>query len=132
MRSPATKRCCRCRRVKPLTDFHRRTKSPDGRRYTCKDCMAAIQRDRRAAATAHDKSLAEIEADFRLHAFYVLYAKTYADEKSNTVRFARALVGSMDPIKDWAAVLAWHEARGKKKGIEDADALSNETKGVAQ
>lgn len=33
-----TKRCVACESEKPLSDFHRRSVSPDGRHYYCKSC----------------------------------------------------------------------------------------------
>lgn len=33
-----TKTCTACHETKPLTDFHRHAKSPQGRRSSCKEC----------------------------------------------------------------------------------------------
>src|ERR1700759_1739807 len=35
---PGTKRCAECKEIKPLTEFHRRSVSKDGRNSTCKAC----------------------------------------------------------------------------------------------
>jgi hypothetical protein len=32
------KRCCRCKAWKPLTEFNRMSKSPDGRQAQCREC----------------------------------------------------------------------------------------------
>lgn len=36
--SDGMKTCCRCRRELPVSAFHRRSQSPDGYNYYCKDC----------------------------------------------------------------------------------------------
>ena len=35
-----TKQCGMCFKIKPLSEFHRRTKSPDGLALMCKPCKA--------------------------------------------------------------------------------------------
>jgi 5-methylcytosine-specific restriction endonuclease McrA len=35
---PAEKRCSTCKAVKPLTEFNRRSASPDGRQWSCREC----------------------------------------------------------------------------------------------
>lgn len=35
------KRCTACKQVKPVSEFHKRTKSPDGLRPRCKECRLA-------------------------------------------------------------------------------------------
>lgn len=42
MKEPPMKRCRLCGRIKPLTDFHRRALSPDGRQVECKVCRSRI------------------------------------------------------------------------------------------
>lgn len=37
--STDTKRCCHCKQVKPLSEFHRTSASKDGYKCTCKDCV---------------------------------------------------------------------------------------------
>lgn len=39
------KRCTRCKIEKPLKDFHREKRRPDGLRVYCKSCMAIIRRE---------------------------------------------------------------------------------------
>ena len=114
---PRTKLCRSCGQVKPVTDFHRNKANADGYRYPCKVCAGAYQQANRANVRARmaRRALAEMEADFRLHAFYVFYRQTYAAEKSNDDRFGKALVASIAPIKDRAAMLAWHRSPGRKK-----------------
>lgn len=36
---PDEKRCGKCKRTKPLDDFHRNRATKDGRQYWCKDCV---------------------------------------------------------------------------------------------
>jgi len=43
------KRCARCKKILPLTDFHKKTKSPDGKLSHCKVCECAYQKKRREA-----------------------------------------------------------------------------------
>lgn len=38
------KRCCRCRKKKPLDDFHRNQSKPDGRAPSCKDCRKSYHK----------------------------------------------------------------------------------------
>lgn len=42
-----TKRCYRCKRVKPHDDFARRTSNADGRQDYCRQCMSEYQTDDR-------------------------------------------------------------------------------------
>ena len=42
-----SKRCTRCRDLKPLEEFSRHNKAPDGRQWMCKVCFAAYQRERK-------------------------------------------------------------------------------------
>ena len=37
-----TKRCAVCRQARPLAEFHRQSKSPDGRQSRCKPCAVAL------------------------------------------------------------------------------------------
>lgn len=41
--------CSRCRSVKPREEFHRSSRTWDGRRYACRPCQAAYARHKRAA-----------------------------------------------------------------------------------
>jgi hypothetical protein len=43
------KRCSKCGDEKPLDDFHKSAKSPDGRQYRCKLCAVAAARQRALA-----------------------------------------------------------------------------------
>ena len=42
------KKCARCGVLKPLEDFNRLTKSPDGRQWNCRACNAAWHADNKA------------------------------------------------------------------------------------
>lgn len=35
---PETKKCCKCKEEKPLDEFNRRKRSPDGRQTYCREC----------------------------------------------------------------------------------------------
>lgn len=53
----AVKRCTKCEETKPLTEFHRQSKSPDGRCWHCKPCtLDRIRRnaERRRAEMGED------------------------------------------------------------------------------
>ena len=39
-----TKRCNRCRKTKPVSEFYRMTASKDGYQYACKDCFGKTYR----------------------------------------------------------------------------------------
>lgn len=43
-----TKRCSKCKKMKPLEEFNRQIASKDGRHYYCKQCMKEYMRQRRA------------------------------------------------------------------------------------
>jgi len=48
IKSIPTKQCCRCKKVKPLTDFNKKLANPiDGRTYECKDCANEFNRKQR-------------------------------------------------------------------------------------
>lgn len=49
-----TKPCANCGETKPLTDFHRHAKSPQGRRSSCKNCVRAQERARHHARTPQE------------------------------------------------------------------------------
>lgn len=54
------KRCNKCGELKPLDEFHKASKSPDGRQYRCKQCAISAARQR-----AIDNPEAAREADRR-------------------------------------------------------------------
>jgi len=72
------------------------------------------------------KSWREIEADFRLWSFRVYYDKTFANEPDQTLRFGKALIASLEPIRDRGLVIQWHRKRceryRKRKSHTNADA----------
>lgn len=39
------KRCSVCKKVKPLEEFHRNKRNPDGRKYICKKCRKIRQKE---------------------------------------------------------------------------------------
>jgi hypothetical protein len=43
------KRCTRCQKQRPLSDFSRDAQKPDGLRYWCRDCERDYQSDRKKA-----------------------------------------------------------------------------------
>lgn len=47
-----TKRCSRCKTVKPIDEFGIARANPDGHNYTCKECIRAISKADRAASKA--------------------------------------------------------------------------------
>lgn len=49
-----TKPCANCGETKPLDDFHRHAKSPQGRRSSCKECVRAQERARHHARTPQE------------------------------------------------------------------------------
>jgi len=38
-----TKKCSRCGKVKPLSEFHKHCRNPDGLKYACKECIRAAR-----------------------------------------------------------------------------------------
>ena len=55
-----------------------------------------------------------MQAAFRVHAFLTFYHGSFSVELDAVERFAKALVASVAPIRDPAAVIAWY--RGRKRG----------------
>ena len=55
-----------------------------------------------------------MEQAFRVHAFLTFYHGSFSVELDAVQRFAKALVASVAPIRDPAAVIAWY--RGRKRG----------------
>ena len=42
----------------------------------------------------------EIEAQFRVYAFNVYYHKSFCEERDHTLRFIKALLASVAPVRD--------------------------------
>jgi hypothetical protein len=60
----ASKRCTRCERYRPLTDFHRGTvHNKGGRKAQCKDCIAEARRVRIAASDTNRSAAASSSPD---------------------------------------------------------------------
>lgn len=51
--STETKRCVKCKEVKPLDQFHKNRARKDGHQDACKPCMCAMVRDHSAAKKAN-------------------------------------------------------------------------------
>lgn len=93
-----TKRCSKCDTYKPLADFNKMTKSPDGRQPRCRECQAAYFQANR------ERILPQIKA--RKAAFYLM-----------TVQYVRDYLaghpcvdcGEADPV-----VLDFDHVRGTK------------------
>lgn len=58
----AEKRCARCGHTKPLAEFHRQTRSPDGHGGYCKPCNAQNRREWAATHREHVRSYARWRA----------------------------------------------------------------------
>lgn len=61
------KRCSRCKQVKPVAEFHRHAKRPDGLQTRCKPCLLALKKP----------VLPEIQRDRNLRQFYGITAAEY-------------------------------------------------------
>lgn len=57
------KTCTRCRRRKPISEFNRRSRSPDGRQCHCRECAKMLRRQREAAKEAARKYADGIAAE---------------------------------------------------------------------
>jgi hypothetical protein len=55
------KTCTVCRSSKPLSEFHRDSKSKDGRRPDCADCHNALERGDRTRRTVEERFLSFVE-----------------------------------------------------------------------
>lgn len=86
---PQTKTCNRCHETKPLTEFHKLSKAPDGRQYTCKPC--AIER---ALRRAKDNPEAKRAADQR-------YASTDEYKAKRNARRADNVEHAQEVAKRW-------------------------------
>lgn len=54
-----TKRCTRCKVLKPLTAFHRNSRKPQGRESRCTECTSLVQRQRREEDPASARAAEE-------------------------------------------------------------------------
>ena len=77
-----TKMCSKCNKSLPLAAFHKQTASPDGRKYSCKDCLSAINGHKR-----RKKYLQEVDQSVKVDFSIVpgLFEKLAA-EAENEVR----------------------------------------------
>lgn len=64
------------------------------------------------------EQMKEIESRFRVWSFHQYYARVYATEKDNAMRFAKALLASIRPIRDTAGLLEWERGRAEAKAAE--------------
>ena len=68
---------------------------------------------------------AELLRRFRLWAFYVLYRRTYRHETNSLHRFVRALLDSLQPIRDrrlyrqWCAATLARDAAAAACGLKE-------------
>lgn len=63
----ATKRCSRCKRELPTTDFHRNNHTKDGCQSECKECRKEIDKERRLKAK--NNSLSKVYSNQELAKF---------------------------------------------------------------
>ena len=56
-----TKICNKCRQRKPLTDYHKHPKSPDGYTYVCKTCDVLVRQEMRLANDREQRQRREKE-----------------------------------------------------------------------
>ena len=68
-----------------------------------------------AEASTATEDWPSIESRFRLWSFRVYYARTFAAEMDLTLRFAKALVASCQPIRDRRLVHEWHRNRQRQQ-----------------
>lgn len=59
----------------------------------------------------------KLEDAFRLWAFNTYYARSFASEPDLTLRFAKALVESSQPIPDRSALLTWRNSKPRRPSI---------------
>lgn len=72
----AVKVCTRCKAEKPVSEFHRRAKSPDGHVSQCKECVRAYQKGYyRDNSEVVRRKVAEQRRRERLELFW--YRKNY-------------------------------------------------------
>ena len=57
----------------------------------------------------------EIEDEFRLWSFHIYYQKSFAAEIDLTLRFAKALIASSQPIRDRQTVIEWFRTHHKER-----------------
>ena len=56
----------------------------------------------------------KIEEKFRVWSFGIYYRRTFAGESDPTLRFAKALLASLQPIRDRRPILEWHRTRRRR------------------
>jgi hypothetical protein len=111
------KRCCSCKRDKPLEEFHRRSASADGRQGRCRDCARAHYRahaDELRAAS--ERRIVRVRADNRRRLADHLLAHPCVDCGESDVRVLdfdhrvgtckRADVGRMLASRSWEVIVA--------------------------
>lgn len=58
-----TKRCCNCKQIKSLSEFHKNRRTKDGRQTTCKSCKKSYDQrpERKAYFKAYEKKYQQSE-----------------------------------------------------------------------
>lgn len=103
-KSTPSRVCCSCKVAKPLSEYHRYSRSPDGRQKKCKECCAAYQREynRIHGETRAQRRAAQAAANLeRERAAKRRWAILNAERKRETrhrrrARLRAAVVGEID------------------------------------
>ena len=62
-----TKRCCTCKEIKPLSEFHKSRRTKDGHRCYCKICCSQYQKSEKGKAAQKRHAQSEKGKTYRKH-----------------------------------------------------------------
>ncbi len=65
--------------------------------------------------TVTEDQFTEIESKFRVWSFGIYYHRSFASEPDLTLRFAKALLASLRPIRDRKPLIEWHRQRCRRR-----------------
>ena len=65
--------------------------------------------------TVTENQWAEIESKFRVWSFGIYYHRMFAGESDLTLRFAKALLASLQPIRDRKLLIEWYHRRRRRR-----------------
>ncbi len=65
--------------------------------------------------TTMEDQWAEIESKFRVWSFGIYYHRMFACEPDPTLRFAKALLASLRPIRDRKPLIDWYRQRRRRR-----------------
>ena len=121
--STVSKTCSKCSEPKPLADFNKQAKSPDGHHYYCRDCQRASRsnyaRSKSASRPGRDTSAWRADNKEHIRAYKAAYRAGNQDKlKAYAVRYYGA---NVERLREYGAerAKAWRELNPEKSKIKD-------------